>query len=217
MMECLKRIKNGVNIIVIVMSLLLAVSSCIKDEQDEEQFVPPIDEPPVSADSATIAIDSTFQISMQDLYGEWQTEYDGFDPQQSFYQGKDVVSRIRKDFKFTDDGFYESHVQGIANIADTTITEFIEFEHEYGRFSYDEQRQVMKYFVEYDSLINFRTDSLEFHAGKVRGQNELSEYDERIWFSVEQEGKRGWIRIDDNLLPVDNHATSLYYIMKKRK
>lgn len=197
--------------------LFLSASTvaCIGSADDEEQPTPP-EEIPVAVDSAAVLIDSAFTASAEYMAGEWMSQYLGYDPQQSMASGSDVVSAIRRLVFFSPDGFYESHVQGIVNTEDT-ITFYKEFEHEYGTYSFDEERQMMTYVVEYDSLLNFGADVMEYHAGKVKGPVTIPQYGERIWFSGEKEGLREWIREDDNLMSVEEHTARLIYSMKRQQ
>ena len=195
--------------------LSMNTASCIKDSNDEERPTPP-DETPVATDSTAVQIDSAFVATTEFLYGEWMAQYVGYDPQQSMASGSDVVSSIRRLVLFSPEGFYESHVQGIVNTEDT-ITLYKEFEHEYGTFAFDEERQMMTYTVEYDSLLNFNTDQMEYHDGKVKGPVTIPQYGERIWFSVENDGLRDWIREDDNLMSVEEHMARLIYSMKRQQ
>ena len=201
-------------LMILVISGILA-TSCIKDADDNEQPTPP-DETTVVTDSTTMQIDSAFVATMEYMYGEWMAQYAGYDPQQSMASGSDVVSSIRRLVFFSPDGFYESHVQGIVNTEDT-ITLYKEFEHEYGIYAFDEERQMMTYTVEYDSLLNFGTDKMEYHNGKVKGPATIPQYGERIWFSDEKEGLREWIREDDNLMSVEEHTARLIYSMKRQQ
>lgn len=196
--------------------LSMNTASCIKDADDEERPTPPEDdETPVLIDSATVLIDSAFMASKEYMAGEWMAQYVGYDPQQSMASGSDVVSAIRRLVYFSPDGFYESHVQGIVNIEDT-VTLYKEFEHEFGTYSFDAERQMMTYTVEYDSLLNFGTDVMEYHNGKVRGAVTIPQYGERIWFSVEKDGLRDWIREDDNLMSAEENSARLIYSMKRQ-
>ena len=196
-----------------IMSLLF--SSCISDADDNEQPTPP-EETTGATDSIAVQIDSAFVASAETMVGEWRAEYVGYDPQQSMVSDSDVVSAIRRMVLFSPDGSYESHVQGIVDMQDT-ITLYKEFEHEYGTFAFDEEQQMMTYTVEYDSLLNFGTDKMEYHNGKVKGPVTIPQYGERIWFSSENDGLRDWIREDDNLMSVEEHTARLIYSMKRQQ
>ena len=195
--------------------LSLNTVSCIKDADNEEQPTPPEDTP-VATDSTAVQIDSAFIASAKYMEGEWMAQYAGYDPQQSMASGSDVVSAIRRLVFFSPDGFYESHVQGIVNTEDT-ITLYKEFEHEFGTYAFDAVHQMMTYTVEYDSLLNFGTDKMEYHSGKVKGPVIIPQYGERIWFSVEKDGLRDWIREDDNLMSIEEHTARLIYSMKRQQ
>ena len=203
-------------IIAIFICFLLS-SSCIKDSDDNDLPTPPNNGGiPLTTDSTTIVTDSAFMASKDYMTGEWMAQYIGYDPQQSMSSGSDVVSAIRRLVFFSPNGFYESHVQGIVNMKDT-IALYKEFEHEYGTYSFDEKRQMMTYTVEYDSLLNFGTDKMEYHNGKVKGPVTIPLYVERMWFSVEKDGLRDWIREDDNLMSVKEHTARLIYSMKRQQ
>ena len=196
-----------------VMSML--TWSCIKNDDDEESPKPPQPDTTVVLDTTTVVADSTFQATRQYLIGTWQSEYMGFDTLQSASFDKKVVSRIRRFVCFSDDGSYDSHVQGIVDI-DTT-TNFMELEHEHGSFNFNEATQLMTYRVEYDSVVNFLTEQLQFFPGKMRqGKGVFQQYEEAILFSMEKDGQREWIRLDDNLRALDNHNAQLVYTMKNR-
>lgn len=189
--------------------------ACIPDDADNGELSPLYPDS-VVLDSTNIIVDSVFVANTEDVIGEWMAQYVGYDPQQSMASGNDVVSAIRRLVFFSPDGFYESHVQGIVNTEDT-ITLYKEFEHEYGAYSFDEERQMMTYTVEYDSLLNFGADRMEYHSGKVKGPVTIPQYSERIWFSVEKDGLRDWIREDDNLMSVEEHTARLVYSMKRQQ
>lgn len=203
-------------ILILGLSCIFA-ASCINDADDGDQPKPPsTDTIPTNTDSTLVVVDSAFVASSGYMTGEWMAQYVGYDPQQSMASGSDVVSAIRRLVFFSPNGFYESHVQGIVNTEDT-ITLYKEFEHEYGTYSFDEERQMMTYTVEYDSLLNFGTDKMEYHNGKVKGPVTIPLYVERIWFSVEKDGLRDWIREDDNLMSVKEHTARLIYSMKRQQ
>ena len=108
-------------------------ASCIKNSDDDEKPTPPTNDTIPTVDSTAVVIDSTFRATKQFIEGEWMSQYLGFDPMQN------AISAIRRLVFFATDGTYDSHVQGIANIEDTTVVEYKEFEHEYGTFSFNEQ------------------------------------------------------------------------------
>lgn len=196
-------------------SVALSIASCIKNADDDASSIP-IDVIAEQNDSASIIIDSLYKVNIEYMVGGWMAQYVGYDPQQSMTSGANVVSAIRRMVSFSPEGYYESHVQGIVNM-DDTITIYKEFEHEYGTYSFDSERQMMTYTVEYDSLLNFSADKMEYHNGKVRGAVTIPQYGERIWFSDENEGLREWIREDDNLMSVKDHTARLIYSMKRQQ
>lgn len=196
--------------IVMCFSVSSTIVSCIKDA-DEEELTPPIKQDTIVVDTTFVLTDSTFRATSTFFYGEWFSEYFGFDPMQK------TNSAIRRIVTFYSNGEYDSHVQGVNNYSQDNIQEYKEFEHEHGFFSFDEENQLMKYSVEYDSILNFFSDQLEFHAGKViQGGGEKKEYNENIRFSIEKDGKRDWIRMDDNLMSVTDPSKRLVYTMKNQ-
>lgn len=200
----------ALNIIVSV-CLSSVATSCIKDDDDTPQQPQKNDSIVVVIDSTKVVVDSTFQATIEYLSGEWMAEYVGYDPMQ------DANSAIRRLFYFSPDGTYDSHVQGINSLQSDTVATYKEFEHEHGKYSFDVEKQLLTYSVEYDSLLNFFTDQLEYNSGKVmQGVGILKEYNENVWFSLEKEGKRDWIRVDDNLRTLDDHSSKLLYIMKNQ-
>lgn len=192
----------------ILCALLFLVTSCIGyADKDDEPEAEPAD--PVVIDTTAIKVDSAYQVTAEDLHGEWMAQYTGYDPQQ------DKTSTIRRLVAFLPDGSYNSHVLGILDITDSTKT-FKEFEHEHGTYAFNEKRQMMTYYVDYDSLINFASDQMERHQGKLMGPTEITQYGERITFSLPIYGKRYWIRADGNLMTTDDHDARLYYIMQNQ-
>lgn len=187
----------------------LFTTSCIKDADDDEQPTPPENDT-IITDTTKVVVDSVFKASVEYLHGEWMGQYVGYDKKQ------EATSAIRRLVFFSPDGFYDSHVQGIVNIEDT-ITTYKEFEHEHGSYTFDPDKQLVTYTIEYDSLLNFRSDQLEYSPGKMEpGVGLVKEYNERIWFSREKENKRDWIRTDENLMTPDDHAANVIYIMKQQ-
>lgn len=209
--------KDGIYVLMLFISnIIICISgsstmvSCIKDAEEEE-ITPPIKQDTSVVDTTVVLTDSTFRATSTFFYGEWFSEYIGYDPMQR------TNSAIRRIVTFYSNGDYDSHVQGINNYNQDSIQEYKEFEHEHGSFSFDEVNQLMKFTVEYDSVLNFFTDKLEFHDGKVvQGGDMKKEYDENVKFSIEKDGKRDWIRIEDNLMFVDNPSIRLVYSMKNQ-
>lgn len=199
-------------ILILIVIMLSYTASCIKDSDETELPIPSgNDSVLTNTDSTQVVIDSVFKASSEYMYGEWMAQYTGVDLKQM------KICAIRRIVLITPEGVYDSHVQGIADIADT-ITAYKEFEHEHGTCSFDVARQIMKYTIEYDSLINFENDLLEFCPGKMLPEVGLvKEYDEEIWFSKEKEGKRDWIRKDENLVSTDNHSANIIYFMKNQQ
>lgn len=212
------RKSKNISFTVLFSNMLLCIffsvntTSCIKDADDEaiEQPQKP-DTVVVIVDSTKIVADSTFKATLSYFMGEWMAEYVGYDPMQ---EGNSAIRRL---VSFSFEGFYDSHVQGFNGIQQDSTAVYREFEHEHGTYSFDVEKQLMTYHVEYDSLLNFFTDKLEFNAGKVvQGVGVQKEYNEAIRFSLEKEGKRDWIRIDDNLRSTEDHSNKLVYIMKNQ-
>lgn len=187
----------------------LLAASCIKNGDDEP--LPPNPEPVIETDTTIVYRDTTFMATVTYLQGEWMSEYMGFDPMQN------TNTAIRRLLVFRIDGSYDSHIQGINDIQVEDEVAYREFEHEHGTYTFDADIQQMTYTVEYDSLLNFFTDKLEHNEGKVQqGGGIQKEYKEDIYFSREKEGKRDWIRVDDNLRAPDDHSARLVYIMKNQ-
>lgn len=198
----------GVGILLFQLVMCLLPTSCIKDADDEVPTQPKENDTIPAIDSAAVLIDSAFVVTNEFIAREWMAQYTGFDLRQM------KTSAIRRFVFFSPDGFYDSHVQGIVDIEDT-ITVYKEFEHEHGSYTLDVAKQQMKYKIEYDSLLNFVSDRLEYSPGKmVAGLGMVNEYEEKLWFSFEKEGKRDWIRTDDNLKSSDDHSARLVYIMR---
>lgn len=197
-------------VLVLAFSCIMA-TSCIKDADDEEQLKPPATDTIPDTDSTLVVVDSVFKASAEYMQGEWMAQYVGFDLRQM------KTSAIRRLVFFSPDGYYDSHVQGIVDIEDT-ITTYKEFEHEHGTYFFDVNRQLMEYAIEYDSLLNFASDLLEYSPGKMRpGSGLVKKYSEEIWFSREKEGKRDWVRKDENLMSIGDHTVSIIYIMKNQQ
>lgn len=211
-MEKIRNLTACSLVINIVICILISANivSCIKDAEETEPIIP-IPSDTVSLDSSLIVADSCFIASASFLEGEWMAEYVGYDIMQG------VNSAIRRVMRFYADGSYDSHVQGINGYDPENMVDFKEFEHEHGLYIFNEEQQLMSYYVEYDSLLNFQTDLLEFHNGKVMpGGRTVTEYNEFIVFSFEKEGRRDWIRVDENLMSIDNYSVRLVYIMKNQ-
>lgn len=187
--------------------VLFTLNSCISDADDEDPPERENDTIINDTDTTSIRIDSLFRCGKSFILREWMAEYTGYDSAQN------VISSIRRFMRLSEGDVYECHVQGIVNTADTFGMK--ELEHEAGKFVFDEDRQTLTYLVGYDSLINFETGKMEFHSMKMHQDGTMaSTYQERLWFTKEHDGKRGWIRVDDNLYDINNHDERLIYQMK---
>ena len=182
--------------------------SCIKDADDDNQEPGNSIMPSSTDNTPLVERDVTFTANLDYIIGEWMAEYSGYDPMQK------AVSTIRRSVAFNEDGTYDSHIQGVNGTQEGRMT-YKEFEHEHGTYAFDETKQVMTYHVEYDMLLNFLNDEMERYPGKVGQDKELlQEYDETICFSYENEGRRDWIRIDDNLRSEEDNSGNLIYVMR---
>lgn len=198
-------------VMLLITSLIFTANSCIKNALDEETSPPEIIVPD-SIDSTIVTIDSTFFATTSFMLKTWMGEYVGYD----LMQGK--MSAIRRQILFSPEGFYDNHVQGANFTEEDSIIEYKEFEHEHGIFTFDSVRQVMTYTVEYDSLLNFATDQMIFYPGKmIQGTGLVQTYEENVHFSLIREGRRDWIRKDDNLVSLEDHSNQLIYIMKSQQ
>lgn len=186
---------------IMCISSLTVIISCIGSADDDTPSPPAPDTLAVAIDSTEVLIDSLYAASKENIEGEWMGQYIGFDARQR------TTSAIRRMVYFAPDGFYDSHVQGIANIADT-IVEYKEFEHEHGTYSFDTESQMMTFQVEYDSLLDFRNDVLVLNPMKAN-------WTERMWFSYPEEGRRDWIRTDESLTVPDDHTARVVYKMSQ--
>ena len=175
--------------------------SCTGSADDDTPSPPAPDTLSVATDSTAVLIDSLFMVAKENIEGEWMGQYIGYDERQG------TTSAIRRMVYFAPEGFYDSHVQGIANIADT-IVEYKEFEHEHGTYVFDAESQVMTFQVEYDSLLDFRNDVLVLNPMKAN-------WTERMWFSHMEEGRRDWIRTDESLTVPDDHTARVVYKMSQ--
>ncbi len=200
--------KNGFLMLLIASTIVaFALTGCISDADDEDTPARENDTIIIDTDTTSIRIDSLFRCGKSFIQREWMAEYAGFDSAQN------VISSIRRFMRLSQGDIYECHVQGIVNTADTFGMK--ELEHEAGTFVFDEERQTLTYLVDYDSLINFESGKMEFHPEKMWQDGTMDKtYNERVWFTNEHDGKRGWIRVDDNLYDLSNHDERLIYQMK---
>lgn len=197
--------------------LTATATSCIPRDDDSGPEPTQEDTLVIDADTTHIDIDTVFIATADDLLGEWMAHYTGYDPMQSEAMGDTVISSIRRQVVFSPEGSYDSHVQGILDIRTDTAGFYREFEHEHGTYTVDRQKQMLAYTVEYDSLLNFGTDAMERHPGKVLRHGTAQRYGERIVFTKEHNGSRNWVRTDDNLMATDDYNVRLIYIMKRHK
>ncbi len=192
---------------IVALTAVSIVTSCIPRADDEDTPEPP----EVVVDSTSVNIDSTFVSQLSDIVGEWRAEYLGFDanPQQMH------PCSIRRSVIISPDGTYDSRVMGMMIVESDSVaemTEYTNFEHELGTYEFDAATQTITFHWEKDSLVNFRNSMLEPSVAKLRfGQPYFEAYTERVWFTPAQGGKRGWIRIDENLVSATDSVSLLPY------
>lgn len=189
------------------LTIIFCLSSCIPRATDEEllELFPtaPVD----TISDVRKYIDSSFIAPLEMLHGTWTANYSGFDPQQ------DSLSNIRRQFVLSVDGNYDNYVQGIIG---SSRTDFTPFEHEHGTFRYDEQTGYISYKVEYDSIVDFHTGKYQYFPFKMSATiMGVREYSEKVWFTVAANGRRAWVRQDENLRNIQEIFAPCFYPLNK--
>lgn len=89
------------------------------------------------------------------------------------------------------------------------------FEAEGGTYSYNSSNKFITYTCLYDSVLDFHNQTFTVYSKKHYYANETATYTEKVQFTYELEGKRGWLTQDAflySLIEKDEHVT---YIMNR--
>ncbi len=152
-------------------------------------------------------IDSNFIPEVSYLHGRWAGEYEGWDMIQ------ETNTTIRRGLTLNPDSTYTNLIGGKMKKFNDEV--FIKFESEGGKYIYDQSVGTITYYVEYDSLLNFRDQTYIVYNKKHYFTRDNSSYTEKVQFTRDVDGKRHWIAVDDNFPSPANADLGLLYVMDK--
>lgn len=139
----------------------------------------------------------------------WLGEYEGWDVHQR------TATKIKRLLTLHPDGTYSNLIQGV--LTATGKTDFVDFEREYGTYTYTGNTRVVTYTVKSDSLLDFASQQFTGYDKKHYIDHETGTYTEPILFTTEKEGRRKWITRDYNLVSMDDKRSPVIYTMDRRE
>ena len=151
--------------------------------------------------------DPSFFPEVAYLHATWLGEYEGWDVHQR------TITKIKRLLTLRSDGTYTNLIQGV--LVATGKTDYIDFEHEHGNYTYTENARVVTYTVESDSLLDFASQQFVGYTKKHYIDHETTVYTEQPLFTKEKERRRKWITRDDNLVSADDKKSPIVYAMDK--
>lgn len=152
-----------------------------------------------------VTIDSDFKPSASYLQKTWHGEYEGWDE----IQKKNTT--ISRELKLNPNGTYTNIIAG--KMVDTGKDKFFKFESEGGTYTYNPSNGKVTYTVDYDSVLDYRTQSYDVYNKKKYYSKEEKSYTEQADFSDSYKGTRRWITRDMYLQSLTNKTINIAFAM----
>lgn len=150
-------------------------------------------------------IDDSFVPTTSYIQKIWVGEYQGWDA----VQQKNTT--IRRRLTLNANGTYKNEIAG--KLIESGKNEFFKFEAEGGRYTYN--NGVVTYTCEYDSVLNYGTQSYTKYNKKHYYSKEETSYTEIAKFSDSRTGNRLWITKDMYLQSLTAEVLDLIFAMSE--
>lgn len=186
----------------------LVYTSCGGDDPDEPE------KPIIDADlSGAIlentdilqTVDNSYRPTASYLAKTWHGEYEGWDE----VQKKNTT--ISRELVLRPNGTYSNIIAG--KIIDTGKNKFFKFESEGGTYTYNSNTGTVTYTVDYDSLLDYKTQSYDVYNQKKYYSKMEKSYTEKADFSISVKGIRRWVTRDMYLQSLTNKTINIAFAM----
>ena len=150
------------------------------------------------------SIDQTYTASLSEIQKAWAGEYEGWDDVQK------KNTKIRRLLILNPNNTYTNIIQGV--LIESGKSDYVDFEHEKGRYSYNSRTKTITYTVESDSVLDYGKQKFDGYSGKKYYDHIDARYTEEVVFSVEHDRMRSWITKDSYLQSLTTGTTIVYHM-----
>lgn len=187
------------------------LSSCGGD--DEEPSKIDIDrereEPTMTDLEVESTIDASYSASLSEIQQSWAGKYKGWDSNQK------KNTEIKRLLILEPNNQYVNIIQGV--LIESGKTDFVDFEHERGTYSYNGRTNTITYTVSSDSILDYSKQKMDGYRGKKYYDRVEGNYTEKVQFSTIQGGKRTWITRDTYLQSLTDKSINIAFAMDPKK
>ncbi len=167
-------------------------------------------EPPITSDTILVkTIDNNYSASLSEIQKSWAGEYEGWDENQQ------KNTKIRRLLVLEPNNQYVNVVQGV--LIESGKTDYVDFEHERGSYSYNARTNTLTYTVSSDSVLDYRNQKMDGYKGKKYYDRTEGNYTEKVQFSEIHNGERKWITRDTYLQSLTDKSIKIAFAMDAQK
>ena len=150
-------------------------------------------------------IDQAYTASLSEIQKAWAGEYEGWDDVQK------KNTNIRRLLTLNPNNTYTNVIQGV--LIESGKSDYVDFEHEKGRYSYNSRTKTITYTVESDSVLDYGKQKFVGYSGKKYYDHTDGNYNENVQFSYSTNGTRKWITRDTYLQSLTDMTISIAFAM----
>jgi len=179
---------------------------------DDDDPKTPVDQPTTpKTEDLTIeqTIDQNYSATLSEIQKSWAGEYEGWDENQQ------KNTKIRRLLVLEPNNQYVNVVQGV--LIESGKTDYVDFEHERGTYSYNTRTNTITYTVSSDSVLDYRNQKMDGYKGKKYYDRTEGNYTEKVQFSTINNGNRKWITRDTYLQSLTDKSIKIAFAMDPQK
>lgn len=183
-------------------------TACDSDDDEDEKKPEPTTNPvqPITNNvDAEKNIDDSYSPTISEIQKQWAGSYEGYDTNQ------EQNTKIKRLLTLLPNNTYINIIQGV--LVESGKSDYVDFEHEYGTYSYNSRTKTITYTVQYDSLLDYGTQKFDGYRGKKYYDHTDGNYTEKVAFSTIQNGQRSWISHDTYLQSLTDRTINIAFAM----
>lgn len=193
----------------VVCSLFIACGSGDDDDDSGKTEVGTPETPTTTDLSIEETIDQSYSATLSEIQKSWAGQYEGWDDVQ------ERNTKIKRLLTLNSNNTYVNVIQGV--IIDSGKSDFVDFEHERGRYSYNARTNTITYTVESDSVLDYRNQKMDGYSGKKYYNHTEGNYTEKVQFSTLTNGTRKWITRDTYLQSLTDKSINIAFAMDPQR
>lgn len=182
------------------------LSSCGGDDDEEsKKNVEREEEPKMNDLEVESTIDASYSASLSEIQQSWAGEYEGWDSNQK------KNTKIRRLLVLEPNNQYVNIIQGV--LIESGKSDYVDFEHERGSYSYNTRTNTITYTVSSDSVLDYSKQKMDGYRGKKYYDRTEGNYTEKVQFSTIKDGKRKWVTRDTYLQSLTDKSINIAFAM----